>query len=266
MNIINIISLLRVVSSRLIVAALFLIVVLPSSSIQAQDPDEEGEIFWGDDEDIESEDEFADEEEFLDDDEYYEDDEGDDYDDEEYYDDNTIIDDEDELEENLNLSSKEVTRSGWSVDISGSAARLVNYTLWKEYGLNESSWEPSVQGKLSIEAPYMLNVLGLRFRVGAEVGTFGFVDLTPRGAELKGVSGVLLAAIPAGPGKIKMGTGIFGKSMGFIFEATYGIALGSLDLRFGLRSTELMSAIDDKDKSLGHLGWMDGVMALGVNF
>ena len=266
MNIINIITLLKVVSLRLIVAALFLIVALPSSSIQAQDPDEEGEIFWGDDEDIElEEDEFADEEEFLDD-EYYEDDEVDDYDDEEYYDDNTIIDEGDELEENLNVSSKEVTRSGWSVDISGSAARLVNYTLWKEYGLNESSWEPSVQGKVSIEAPYMLNVLGLRFRVGAEVGTFGFVDLTPRSAELKGVSGVLLAAIPAGPGKIKMGTGIFGKSMGFIFEATYGIALGSLDLRVGLRSTELMSAIDDKDKSLGHLGWMDGVMALGVNF
>ena len=263
MNIINIITLLKVVSSRLIVAALFLIVALPSSSIQAQDPDEEGEIFWSDDEDIESEeDEFAEEEEFLDDDEYYEDD----YDDDEYYDDNTIIDEEDEFEEDLNVSSKEVTRSGWSVDISGSAARLVNYTLWKEYGLNESSWEPSVQGKLSVEAPYMLNVLGLRFRVGAEVGTFGFVDLTPRSAELKGVSGVLLAAIPAGPGKIKMGTGIFGKSMGFIFEATYGIALGSLDLRLGLRSTELMSAIDDKDKSLGHRGWMDGVMALGVNF
>ena len=253
MNIINIITLLKVVSSRLIVAALFLIVALPSSSIQAQDPDDEGEIFWSDDEDIESEeDEFAEEEEFLDDDEYY--------------DDNTIINEEDEFEEDLNVSSKEVTRSGWSVDISGSAARLVNYTLWKEYGLNESSWEPSVQGKLSVEAPYMLNVLGLRFRIGAEIGTFGFVDLTPRSAELKGVSGVLLAAIPAGPGKIKMGTGIFGKSMGFIFEATYGIALGSLDLRLGLRSTELMSAIDDKDKSLGHLGWMDGVMALGVNF
>lgn len=267
MNITNIITLLKVVSSRLIMAVLFLIVVLPSSSIQAQDPDEEGEIFWSDDEDIESEeDEFADEEEFLDDDEYYEDEEEGDYDDEEYYEDNTNIDEEDEFEEDLNVSSKEVTRSGWSVDISGSAARLVNYTLWKEYGLNESSWEPSMQGKVSIEAPYMLKVLGLRFRIGAEVGTFGFADLTPRGAELKGVSGVLLASIPAGPGKIKMGTGFFGKSMGFIFEATYGIALGSLDLRVGLRSTELMSAIDDKDKSLGHLGWMDGVMALGVNF
>ena len=53
-------------------------------------------------------------------------------------------------------------RSGWSVDISGAAARLVNYTLWKEYGLNESSWEPSMQGKVSIEAPYMLKLLGLR--------------------------------------------------------------------------------------------------------
>ena len=80
------------------------------------------------------------------------------------------------------------------------------------------------------------NYLGLRFRLGAEVGTFGFIDLTPREAELKGVSSaVILASIPAGPGKIKMGTGVFGKSMGFVFEATYGIALGSLDLRFGLK-------------------------------
>ncbi|MBT5734865.1 hypothetical protein HOI27_08690, partial [bacterium] len=138
MNIINILTLLKVVSSRLIVCALFLIVALPSSSIQAQNPDDEGEIFWSDDEDIESEeDEFAEEEEFLDDDEYYGDEEEDDYDDEKYYDDNTIMNEEDEFEEDLNVSSKEVTRSGWSVDISGTAARLVNYTLWKEYGLNE---------------------------------------------------------------------------------------------------------------------------------
>jgi hypothetical protein len=269
MIITNTFTLLKIVSSRFIVVVLFLIVALFSSSLQAQDPDDEGEIFWSDEEDTElDEDEFADEEEFLDDDDYYEDEEDEegDYEDEEYYDENTDIDEEDELEEDLEVSSSEMTRSGWSVDISGSAARLVNHTLWKEYGLNETSWEPSIQGKVSIEAPYMLNVLGLRFRIGAEVGTFGFIDLTPRSAELKGISGVLLASIPAGPGKIKMGTGFFGKSMGFIFEATYGIALGSLDLRLGLRSTELMSAIDDKDKSLGHLGWMDGVMALGVNF
>ena len=176
-----------------------------------------------------------------------------------------MIDDEDLDEEQIEPAGQ-INRSGWSVDISGVTARLVNYTLWKEFDLNESSWEPSLQGKISIEAPYMLKLLGLRFRLGAEAGTFGFVDLSPRQAELKGVSAVLLASIPAGPGKIKMGTGVFGKSMGFVFEATYGIALGSLDLRLGLRSTELMSAVDDKNRSLGHLGWMDGVMALGINF
>ena len=263
----NILYLLKMVSFRCLFTFLFIGISVPYSHLQAQDPDEEGEISWGDEEEYElEEDEFADEEEFLDDDEYYEDEEdyNEEYDDE-YYEDNEIIDEEDVDEEQIEAAGQ-IERSGWSVDISGAAARLVNYTLWKEYGLNESSWEPSMQGKVSIEAPYMLKLLGLRFRVGAEVGTFGFIDLTPREAELKGVSAVILASIPAGPGKIKMGTGVFGKSMGFVFEATYGVALGSLDLRFGLRSTELMSAIDDKDRSLGHLGWMDGVMALGVNF
>ena len=267
MSVKNILYLLKIISSRCFLVFLFISVYVPVSHVQAQNPDDEGEIFWDDEQDYElEEDEFADEEEFLDDDEYYEDEEDydDDYDDE-YYEDNEIIDDE-EFDEENNESVGEIDRSGWSIDISGAAARLVNYTLWREYGLNESSWEPSIQGKISIEAPYMLKLSILRFRLGLEVGTYGFKDLTPREAELKGLSAVLLASVPAGPGKIKMGTGMFGKSMGFIFEATYGIALGSLDIRAGLRSTELMSAVDDKERSLGHLGWMDGVFALGVNF
>ena len=255
------------VSFRCIFTFLFIGISIPYSHLQGQDPDEEGEISWGDEEEYElEEDEFLDEEEFLDDDEYYEDEEdyGDDYEDE-YYEDNEIFDEGDASELQIDADGQ-IERSGWSVDISGAATRLVNYTLWKEYGLNESSWKPNMQGKVSIEAPYMLKLLRLRFRLGAEIGTFGFTDLTPREAELKGVSAIILAAIPAGPGKIKIGTGVFGQSVGFVFEATYGLALGSLDLRFGLRSTELMSAIDDKDRSLGHLGWMDSVMALGINF
>ena len=263
----NIFCLLKIISFRYLFSLLLFGATVPYSFLQAQDPDEEGEIFWDDEEEYEfEEDEFVDEEEFLDDDEYYEDEE--DYDeeyDDEYYDENEIIDEEDFDEEQITAAGQ-MERSGWSVDFSGAAARLVNYTLWKEYGLSESSWEPSMQGKVSVEAPYMLKLLGLRFRVGAEIGTFGFTDLTPREAQLKGISAVVLASIPAGPGKIKLGTGVFGKSMGFMFEATYGIALGSIDLRVGLRSTELISAIDSKDRSFGHLGWMDGVMALGVNF
>ena len=266
MNVKNIFTLLKILSLRYIVFALLFIVVNPFSFVQAQNPDEEGEIFWDDEEEYEAEEDEFEDEEYLDDEDYYEDEEEfeDEYEDE--YEDDEEEYEEDDSFEDIEESANQVDRSGWSVDISGAAARLVNYTLWKEYGLNESEWEPSIKGKVSVEAPYMLQVLGLRFRIGAEVGTFGFIDLTPREAELKGVSAIILASIPAGPGKIKMGTGVFGKSMGFMFEATYGIALGSLDLRIGLRSTELMSAIDDKDRSLGHLGWMDGVMALGINF
>jgi hypothetical protein len=74
MIITNTFTLLKIVSSRFIVVVLFLIVALFSSSLQAQDPDDDGEIFWNDEEDTElDEDEFADEEEFLDDDDYYDD-------------------------------------------------------------------------------------------------------------------------------------------------------------------------------------------------
>ena len=265
------VSLLKIVCSHYVWIVLSFVVLIPDASVYAQDPDEEGEIFWDEeeDEDIE-EDEFEEEDEYLDDDDYYgEDEDEEDYslDEDEYSSgDSGFIDDEDDYGEDEDEAASAVDRSGWSVDLSGSTTRLVNYTLWKEYGLAEEIWEPKMGGRVSIEAPYMFSLLGLRFRAGAEFGSFGFTDLTPRAAELKGVSAVALVSIPAGPGKIKMGTGVFGKSMGFMFEATYGIAMGALDIRVGMRTTEVMSAIDSADRSLGHLGWMDGLMVLGVNF
>ena len=251
---------------------LLFIVIVPSNYVQAQDPDDEGEIFWGDDEIDEFEEDEFEEDEYLDDDEYYDEEdeeEEEDFgseDDESYYDDNRFIDDEDDYRQDEKQAANDVDRSGWNIDISGSTPRLVNYTLWKEFNLNESVWTPKMDGRISFEAPYMLNILGLRFRAGAEIGTFGFTDLSEREAELKGISALALVSIPAGPGKIKIGSGIFGSSLGFMFEATYGIALGSLDLRIGMRSTEIMSATDSADRSFGHLGWMDGLMVLGVNF
>jgi len=267
----SIISLLKIVCSYYMWIILSFMVLIPDNYVYAQDPDEEGEIFWGDDEeeDIE-EDEFEEEDEYLDDEDYYGEEEGEedysDDEDEDYSDDSGFIDDEEDYGEDEDEAASAVDRSGWSVDFSGSTTRLVNYTLWKEYGLAEDIWEPKMGGRVSIEAPYMFNLLGLRFRAGAEFGSFGFTDLTPRAAELKGVSAIALVSIPAGPGKIKMGTGVFGKSMGFMFEATYGIAMGALDIRIGMRTTEVMGAIDNMDRSLGHLGWMDGLMVLGVNF
>lgn len=265
------ISRLKILCPYYVWIVLSFMILIPDSNVYAQDPDEEGEIFWGDEDDDElGADEFEEEDEYLEDEDYYDDDEEEeDYsedEEEDYSEDSGLFDDEDDYEEEEAEAASELDRSGWSVDLSGSTTRLVNYTLWKEYGLLEEIWEPKMDGRVSIEAPYMFNLLGLRFRAGAEFGTFGFTDLTPRGAELKGVSAVALVSIPAGPGKIKIGSGLFGKSMGFMFEATYGIALGALDIRIGMRSTEVMSATDSIDRSLGHLGWMDGLMVLGVNF
>ena len=274
----NIFSLLKWVCSCYIWIILSFMIFLPAAAVYAQDPDEEGVIFWGDEEEEEdemAEDEFEEEEEYLEDEEDYDEEDYDEEEDEEdysddedesYYEDNRLIDDEEDYGQDEEQLAGEVDRSGWSVDISGSTTRLVNYTLWKEFSLADSVWTPKMDGKISIEAPYMFNLLGLRFRVGAEFGTFGFTDLSLREAELKGISAVALVSIPAGPGKIKMGTGIFGKSMGFMFEASYGIAMGALDLRFGMRTTEILGATDSSDRSLGHLGWMDGLMVLGVNF
>lgn len=268
----NIISRLKTLCSCYVWIVLSFMVLIPDSNIYAQDPDEEGEVFWGEEEDDElGDDEFEEEEEYLEDEDYYDDEfeeenYGDEEDEDDYSSEDGLFDDEDSYEEDEVQAASDMDRSGWSVDLSGSTTRLVNYTLWKEYGLLEEIWEPKMDGRVSIEAPYMFNLLGLRFRTGAEFGTFGFTDLTPREAELKGVSAVALVSIPAGPGKIKIGTGLFGKSMGFMFEATYGIAMGSLDIRIGMRTTEIMSATDSIDRPLGHLGWMDGLMVLGVNF
>ena len=44
------------------------------------------------------------------------------------------------------------------------------------------------------------------------------------------------------------------------------MAIGTLDMRLGIRTTEVMSAIDSVERELGHLGWMDMVVVLGVNF
>ena len=212
---------------------LTMVIFLPTSLVHAQDPgDEEGEIFWGGEEDDEGEEEEYDEE-------------GD------------LIDDE---------IADEAAPMGWSVDISGSRPRLVNYTLWDQFNLQESIWAPGVDARVSIEAPYLLQMMGMRFRIGAEVGTFGFKDLSPREAELKGITAMGIVSFPAGPGKIKGGAGVIGTSPGFIFEATYGMAIGTLDMRLGIRTTEVMGAIDSVERELGHLGWMDMVVVLGVNF
>ena len=116
----------------------------------------------------------------------------------------------------------------------------------------------------------------MKFRFGAEIGTFNFENaiakqeadgsLLELGDTFTGISAMGILAFPAGPGKIKLGTGIVGSSPGFIMEATYGFRIGGiLDIRGGFRSTEVINATTKAGYKLGHTGWVDGIIVLGIN-
>ena len=48
-------------------------------------------------------------------------------------------------------------------------------------------------------------------------------------------------------------------------EASYGIRIGTLEVRGGIRSTETFMAKTSESVELGRAGWMDGQIVLGVN-
>lgn len=238
-------------------AFLSLLILAPTSNLYAQDPDDVDDVeeFFGDDEEYEDDeyedDEYLDDEEYEDDEYDYEDEE----DDEEYEDEEEYEDDEDD---NKALAD-EADNLGYTIDLQAGAPRFVNRTL--------NDWGSNVDLRSSIEFPVLMQVLGMRFRFGAEVGTFNFThDLPPLEDTYSGISAIGYMAFPAGPGKIKIGTGIVGASLGFMMEATYGFRVGGiLDVRGGIRSTEAITAKTANNLQLGHIGWMDGLVVLGIN-
>ncbi|MBL51005.1 MAG: hypothetical protein CMG57_03510 [Candidatus Marinimicrobia bacterium] len=137
--------------------------------------------------------------------------------------------------------------------------RFVNRNLMY-YGSN-------VDVRASLEFPVLMQVWQMKFRFGVEAGTFNFVEeLPPNEDAYTGITAMGFMAFPAGPGKIKVGTGIVGSSLGFMMEATYGFKIGGiLDIRGGIRSTEALSAVTTKEVDLSRTGWMDGLIVLGIN-
>ncbi len=84
-------------------------------------------------------------------------------------------------------------------------------------------------------------------------------------ATFSGITLMGIMSFPAGPGKIKIGTGLVGSSLGFTMESSYGIRIGSLSVRAGIRSTEALSAKTAGGIDMGRSGWMDGQIVLGIN-
>ncbi|SVA30528.1 uncharacterized protein METZ01_LOCUS83382 [marine metagenome] len=268
-------SIFSILAKVFLLAILFLLVLPSTSVVHAQDPDEEGEIFWGSDEE-EEDDEYADdEEEYLDEEEYeeeYEADEADEDDEEDFYeeeeddeadeDDEEEYDEEDAFEDEDTGLADEAEDLGWSIDVSGSSPRFVNEALM--------TWNSSINVRASVEAPLLMEVMGMKLRFGAEFGNYGFEDsMPPQTAELKGSTAMGLVSFPIGPGKIKVGVGVIGKSVGSMFEASYGLRLGSLNARVGVRYATILTPGTDVQENWitvpSSLGWMDGLVAVGIN-
>ena len=144
-------------------ALLSLLILAPTSSLYAQDSDDVDDVeeFFGDDEEYED-DEYEDDE-YLDDDEY----EDDEYEDDEYEDDE-YEDDEDEFDESEDneVLSDEAENLGYTIDLQGGSPRFVNKNI--------IDWGSNVDIRGSVEFPVLMQVLGMKFRFGAEIGTFNF--------------------------------------------------------------------------------------------
>ena len=247
-----------------------LLIFTPFTNLYAQDEEDDSveEIFWGDeeeeglDEEFDFDEELGDEdlegfefEEDFGEDEGFEEDFGDDeeFDDEEF--DDEFAEDFEEPEESTQEAAQ---RMGYTLNLSGSSPGFVNHQL--------QSYNSGVDFRATFEFPMLLQMGPLRFRLGAEIGTFKFTNYKPIGGTFSGVHVTGVLSFPAGPGQVRLGGGMIGSGFGVIAENSYGLTLGNaLDIRVGLRSTTAFGIKDSKKNDLGTASWMDGIVVIGVN-
>ena len=240
---------------------LFIFLLAPLENIYAQD-DDSGEIFWGEDE--EEDDEFFEEdEEFLEDDEEFDED-PDAFFDEEEGEDEFVEDEfeEDEFDEGELSStdlSDEAMKVGYTLTIHGASPGLVSHSLY--------TYNSFVNFRIGIELPILMQVMGVRFRLGTELGTVKFEDYYPPAtATYSGMTLIGLVSIPAGASQVKLGGGLVSGSVGIIVESTYGLTIGNaLGIRLGMRYTGSTGAKNSEDIPFeGPASWLEGVFVLAV--
>ena len=244
-----------------------LLVFTPFNNIFAQDEEDDSveEIFWGDEEEgLDEEFDFSEDEEFGEEDlEGFEfEDEGfeEDFGEDEEFSDDEEFDDEfaEDFEEPEESVAEAAQRLGYTLNLSGSSPGFASHQL--------RTYNSDVNFRASFEFPMLLQMGPVRFRLGAEVGTFKFTNYKPVGGTFSGVHVTGILSFPAGPGQVRLGGGMIGSGFGVIAENSYGFAVGNaLDVRIGLRSTTAFNVTDDKKNKLGTIGWLDGILVLGVS-
>ena len=238
---------------------LVVFLLTPLEIIYAQD-DDSGE-FWGEEE--EDEEFFEEDEEFLEEDEEFEDDPDAFFDEEEgdeFYEDEGEFE-EDEFDEG-DLSSTELSdaamKVGYTLTIHGASPGLVSHALY--------TYNSFVNFRLGVEMPILMQIMGIRFRLGGELGTVKFEDYYPPAtATYSGMTLLGLVSIPAGASQVKLGGGLVGGSVGVMVESTYGFTVGNaLGVRLGMRYTGSTGAKNSEETTLGVASWLEGVFVLAV--
>ena len=238
---------------------LVVFLLTPLENIYAQD-DDSGE-FWGEEE--EDEEFFEEDEEFLEEDEEFEDDPDAFFDEEEgdeFYEDEGEFE-EDEFDEG-DLSSTELSdaamKVGYTLTIHGASPGLVSHALY--------TYNSFVNFRVGVELPILMQVMGIRFRLGGELGTVKFEDYYPPAtATYSGMTLLGLVSIPAGASQVKLGGGLVGGSVGVMVESTYGFTVGNaLGVRLGMRYTGSTGAKNSEETTLGVASWLEGVFVLSV--
>ena len=244
---------------RWIPCLLFIFLLTPLEIIYAQD-DDSGE-FWGEEED--DEEFFEEDEEFLEEDEEFEDDPDAFFDEEEgdeFYEDEGEFE-EDEFDEG-ELSSTELSdaamKVGYTITIHGASPGLVSHALY--------TYNSFVNFRVGVELPILMQIMGIRFRLGGELGTVKFEDYYPPAtATYSGMTLLGLVSIPAGASQVKLGGGLVGGSVGMMVESTYGFTVGNaLGVRLGMRYTGSTGAKNSEETTLGVASWLEGVFVLAV--
>lgn len=250
---------------------LFFFFTLGNLSLEAQTSEEENpiEVFWGEEDSTEYDTTYYDDEYYDDeyyDDEYYEDDTlgYDDYYDDEYYAEDSLYYDEygDEIyadeEENPDIALADAAKNkGFTLSLTGASPGFVNHPLM--------TYNSKTDFRASLEFPLLLQMGGVRFRIGFEFGTFDFSNYLPAGGKISGQLYNGFLSFPAGPGQIRLGMGMAGGTTDFVAETTYGFAIGNaVELRAGVRATVISGAVNSKGIDLGTASWMDGMLTLGV--
>ena len=238
---------------------LVVFLLTPLENIYAQD-DDSGE-FWGEEE--EDEEFFEEDEEFFEEDEEFEDDPDAFFDEEEgdeFYEDEGEFE-EDEFDEG-ELSSTELSdaamKVGYTLTIHGASPGLVSHALY--------TYNSFVNFRLGVEMPILMQIMGIRFRLGGELGTVKFEDYYPPAtATYSGMTLLGLVSIPAGASQVKLGGGLVGGSVGVMVESTYGFTVGNaLGVRLGMRYTGSTGAKNSEETTLGVASWLEGVFVLAV--